>query len=396
MRISIEEAIKQLKNGKMLIVVDDENRENEGDLVYPAETITPDLVNFIVTKGRGLVCVALEEDRAKTLQLNKMTTQNTALHSTNFTVTVDALEGTESGISALDRSITIKKLADSKETADSFGRPGHISPIIAKPGGVLRRSGHTEATVDLMKLAGFEPVGVLCEILDDDGTMARIPSLERFGKEHNISIVTIEDLIRYRHNTERLVDKILVTDMPTKFGIFQLHLYVNHIDNKEHFALIKGDITTPEPVLVRVHDQCLTGDCFGSLRCDCGEQLGYAMQQIEDEGRGVLLYMSQEGRGIGIVNKLKAYVLQDEGYDTVDANLKLGLKADEREYGIGAQILSSLGISKMRIMTNNPMKIHGLDAFGLEITERIPIKVGKNKYNTHYLQTKEKRMGHML
>ena len=396
MRISIEEAIKQLKNGKMLIVVDDENRENEGDLVYPAETITSDLVNFIVTKGRGLVCVALEEDRAKNLQLNKMTTQNTALHNTNFTVTVDALEGTESGISALDRSITIQKLADSKSTADSFGRPGHISPIIAKPGGVLRRSGHTEATVDLMKLAGFEPVGVLCEILDDDGTMARMPSLERFGKEHNISIVTIEDLIRYRHNTERLVDKILVTDMPTKFGIFQLHLYVNHIDKKEHFALIKGDITTPEPVLVRVHDQCLTGDCFGSLRCDCGEQLGYAMQQIEDEGRGVLLYMSQEGRGIGIVNKLKAYVLQDEGYDTVDANLKLGLKADEREYGIGAQILSSLGISKMRIMTNNPMKIHGLDAFGLEITERIPIKVGKNKYNTHYLQTKEKRMGHML
>ncbi len=396
MKVSIEEAIKQLKNGKMLIVVDDENRENEGDLVYPAQSITPELVNFIVTQGRGLVCVALEEDRAKYLQLNQMTSQNTALHSTNFTITVDALEGTESGISAMDRAITIQKLADSKSTADSFGRPGHISPIIAKPGGVLRRSGHTEATVDLMKLAGLEPVGVLCEILDDDGTMARMPSLELFGKKHDISIVTIEDLIRYRLNTEQLVDKILITEMPTKFGIFQLHLFVSHVDKKEHFALVKGDITTPEPVLVRVHDQCLTGDCFGSLRCDCGEQLGYAMKQIEEAGRGVLLYMSQEGRGIGIVNKLKAYVLQDEGYDTVDANLKLGLKADEREYGIGAQILSSLGISKMRIMTNNPMKIHGLDAFGLEIIERIPIKVGRNKYNTHYLQTKEKRMGHML
>ncbi|MGC9325992.1 MAG: bifunctional 3,4-dihydroxy-2-butanone-4-phosphate synthase/GTP cyclohydrolase II [Candidatus Hinthialibacter sp.] len=396
MHLSVEQAIQQLKDGNMLIVVDDENRENEGDLICPAETITPERVNFIVSKARGLVCVALEHERAERLHLNLMTSENTALHNTNFTVTVDAVHGTTTGISASDRAVTIKTLADPEAVADSFARPGHISPIIAKDGGVLRRSGHTEAVVDLMKMAGFQPVGVLCEILDEDGSMARMPALEKIADEHNLGILTIEELIRYRHKTEPLIEKLLVTHMPSKMGQFELHLFISKVDGKEHVALVKGDLTTPEPVLVRVHDQCMTGDTFGSLRCDCGDQLAFALQKIEEEGRGVLLYMAQEGRGIGLVNKLRAYVLQDEGYDTVDANLKLGLKADEREYGIGAQILASLGVRKMRLMTNNPRKIQHLNAFGLEIVERIPIKVGENQYNVRYLRTKEKRMGHMF
>ncbi len=396
MHRSIEEAIQELKAGKMLIVVDDENRENEGDIVCPAETITADRVNFIVSEARGLVCVPLERDRAERLNLNLMTADNTALHNTNFTVTVDASRGTSTGISAQDRAITIRTLADPSATPDALARPGHISPIVAKEGGVLRRSGHTEAVVDLMKLAGFQPVGVLCEILSRDGSMARMPELEKFAQEHNLGIVTIEDLIRYRHKTEPLIEKILVTRMPSKMGHFDIHLFVSKVDGKEHVALVKGDISSPEPVLVRVHDQCMTGDVFGSLRCDCGEQLAFALNRIEEEGRGILLYMSQEGRGIGLTNKLRAYVLQDEGYDTVDANLKLGLKADEREYGIGAQILASLGVRQMRLMTNNPRKIQHLNAFGLEIVERIPIKVGENEYNIHYLRTKEKRMGHMF
>ncbi|MBN2329009.1 MAG: bifunctional 3,4-dihydroxy-2-butanone-4-phosphate synthase/GTP cyclohydrolase II [Candidatus Omnitrophica bacterium] len=396
MHLSVEQAIQQLKAGKMLIVVDDENRENEGDLICPAETITPERVNFIVTQARGLVCVSLEHERADRMHLNLMTSDNTALHNTNFTVTVDAIHGTTTGISASDRAVTIKTLADPEAVAESFARPGHINPIIAKDGGVLRRSGHTEAVVDLMKMAGFQPVGVLCEILDDDGNMARMPSLEKLAEKHDLGIVTIEELIRYRHKTEPLIEKVLVTQMPSKMGLFELHLFVSKVDGKEHVALVKGDLTTPEPVLVRVHDQCMTGDIFGSLRCDCGDQLAFALDKIEEEGRGVLLYMAQEGRGIGLVNKLRAYVLQDEGYDTVDANLKLGLKADEREYGIGAQILASLGVRKMRLMTNNPRKIQHLNAFGLEIVERVPIKVGENQYNVHYLRTKEKRMGHMF
>lgn len=396
MHRTVEEAVQDLKDGKMLIVVDDENRENEGDVIFPAETATPERVNFIVSKARGLVCVPLEHKRADYLHLNLMTADNTALHNTNFTVTVDAIHGTTTGISAADRAITIRQLADPNATADSFGRPGHICPIIAKEGGVLRRAGHTEAVVDFMKLAGFQPVGVLCEILNEDGSMARMPSLEVFAREHGLGIVTIEDLIRYRHRTEQLIDKILVTAMPSKMGQFELHLFHSKADGKEHVALVKGDVTTPEPVLVRVHDQCMTGDVFGSLRCDCGEQLAYALNKIEEEGRGVLLYMSQEGRGIGLTNKLRAYVLQDQGYDTVDANLKLGLKADEREYGIGAQILASLGVKKMRLMTNNPRKIQHLNAFGLEIVERVSIQVGENQYNVRYLRTKEKKMGHMF
>lgn len=395
MIVTVEEAAADLKAGKMLIVVDDQNRENEGDLVMPAANITPEQVNFIVTKARGLLCVALERQRAERLFLAPMTADNTALHRTNFTITVDARQGATTGISAHDRALTIRRLADPHARPEDFARPGHVSPIIAKDGGVLRRAGHTEATVDLMKLAGLDPVGVLCEILDEDGSMARLPSLEKLSEKYSINIVTIEDLIRYRHSTEHLVDKVLVTHMPTRHGQFDLHLFVSKVDNKEHVALVKGDLTTPEPVLVRVHDQCLTGDAFGSLRCDCGVQLQFALQKIEEEGRGVVLYMAQEGRGIGLVDKLRSYVLQDQGYDTVDANLKLGHKADEREYGIGAQILASLGIRRMRIMTNNPRKIHGLNAFGLEIVERIPIHVGENKFNVHYLRTKGERMGHL-
>lgn len=395
MIVTVEEAAADLKAGKMLIVVDDQNRENEGDLVMPASNITPEQVNFIVTKARGLLCVALERERAERLFLTPMTADNTALHRTNFTITVDARQGATTGISTHDRALTIRRLADPHTSPEDFARPGHVSPIIATDGGVLRRAGHTEATVDLMKLAGLDPVGVLCEILDEDGSMARLPSLEKLSEKYSINIVTIEDLIRYRHATEHLVDKVLVTRMPTRLGLFELHLFVSKVDHKEHVALVKGDLTTPEPVLVRVHDQCLTGDAFGSLRCDCGVQLQFAMQKIEEEGRGVVLYMAQEGRGIGLVDKLRSYVLQDQGYDTVDANLKLGHKADEREYGIGAQILAGLGIRRMRLMTNNPRKIHGLHAFGLEIVERIPIHVGENKFNVHYLRTKGERMGHL-
>jgi 3,4-dihydroxy 2-butanone 4-phosphate synthase/GTP cyclohydrolase II len=396
MIIGIEEAIKELKTGKMLIAVDDENRENEGDLICAAQTITAEQVNQIVSIGRGLLCVAMDKQWADRLHLYPMTNENTALHNTNFTVSVDAKENVSSGISAQDRAQTIQLLAKVEATPDDLARPGHIFPIIAKEGGTLRRAGHTEAVVDLMNLAGLNPVGVLCEILDTDGKMARLPSLEKFSKEHGIGIITIEDLIAYRRQKENLIVKVLETKLPSRFGTFQLHLFISKVDGKEHMALVKGDITTEEPVLTRVHDQCVTGDMFGSLRCDCGPQLEYALRTIEKEGRGVLLYMSQEGRGIGLTNKLKAYVLQDQGYDTVDANLKLGLKADEREYGIGAQILSQLGVKKMRIMTNNPKKIVGLTAFGLEITEQIPIKVGENEFNVHYLQTKKNRMGHLL
>jgi 3,4-dihydroxy 2-butanone 4-phosphate synthase/GTP cyclohydrolase II len=325
-----------------------------------------------------------------------MTNENTALHHTNFTVSVDAKQNVSSGISAHDRAETIKMLANPNAKPEDFARPGHIFPIVSKEGGTLRRAGHTEAVTDLMNLAGFKPVGVLCEILDNDGQMARLPALEKFSKEHDIGIITIEDLIAYRRKKEQLIEKILETRMPSKFGHFQLHLFASKVDGKEHMALVKGDLGLDEPVLTRVHDQCLTGDMFGSLRCDCGAQLDYAMRKIEEEGRGVLLYMSQEGRGIGLTNKLKAYVLQDDGYDTVEANLKLGLKADEREYGIGAQILSYLGVKKMRLMTNNPKKIVGLSAFGLEIVEQLPIKVGMNEFNVHYLQTKKDKMGHLL
>lgn len=396
MRLTVEEAVEQLAAGKMIIVVDDEHRENEGDIVCAAQTITPEQVNFIVTHARGLLCVPMSAEWAENLDLKPMIGDNTALHKTNFTVSVDAVEGTTTGISAADRAVTIQKLADPEAKPRDFGRPGHIFPLIAKRGGVVRRSGHTEAVVDLMKMARFEPVGVLCEIMDEDGSMARMPSLEKFGEKHDMGILTIEDLIAYRNHTEKLFDKVLTTKMPTTFGQFDLHVYVDTPENKEHLALVMGDVTTPDPVLVRVHSQCLSGDAFGSLRCDCGEQLHAAMRMIQEAGRGVVLYMPQEGRGIGLLEKLRAYKLQDEGLDTVDANLKLGHQPDSRDYGIGAQILSDLGIHSMRLMTNNPKKILGLSGYGLEITEQLPIRVEANEFNVHYLETKRTRMGHLI
>ena len=396
MMLHIDEAIRHLRTGKMMIVVDDENRENEGDLIAPAETLTAEAVNLIISKARGLLCVPMEETWAGRLHLHPMTMENTALHQTNFTVTVDAAKGTTTGISAHDRALTIRLLADPKSQPEDFARPGHICPLIAKRGGVLRRAGHTEAVVDLMKMAGYQPVGVLCEILDEDGKMARLPALERFAEAHGLGIITIEDLIAYRRHSENQVIKVLETDMPTIYGCFRLHLFTSTIDEKHHLALVKGDVKTEEPVLVRVHSQCITGDMFGSLRCDCGDQLHHALKKIEEEGRGVLLYMPQEGRGVGLVNKLKAYALQDTGLDTVDANIRLGLKPDDRDYGIGAQVLAHLGLKKMRLMTNNPKKIVGLNGHGLEIVEQIPIRVGQNEYNVHYLETKKNRMGHML
>ncbi|MBI1390018.1 MAG: bifunctional 3,4-dihydroxy-2-butanone-4-phosphate synthase/GTP cyclohydrolase II [bacterium] len=396
MIISPEEAVERLKNGEMLIVVDDEDRENEGDIVAPAETITPDRVNFIIKEARGLLCVPMPQDWADRLDLTPMARENTALHNTNFSVSVDAVQDTTTGISTHDRAVTIKKLADPNARAADLARPGHIFPLIAKPGGVLRRSGHTEAVVDLMQAAGFQPVGVLCEMLNDDGTMSRLPSLMEFAQKHNLGIVTIESMIAWRRKSERLVEKVLTTRMPTKYGMFMLHLFLSLPEKKEHLVLVQGDVATDEPVLVRVHSQCLTGDVLGSLRCDCGNQLQYAMEKIGEEKRGVLLYMPQEGRGIGLVNKLKAYALQDQGLDTVEANLHLGLKADDRDYGIGALILANLGVKKMRLMTNNPKKIVGLSAYGLEIAEQIPVHVGVNEYNYQYLETKRLKMGHML
>ncbi len=396
MILTIEEAIKELQKGNFLIVTDDQSRENEGDLILPAQYSTPEKVNFIISKARGLLCVAMEKERADKLKLTPMTSDNTSLHHTNFTVSVDAAEGTTTGISASDRSVTIQKLADDNSQAEDFGRPGHIFPLIAMKGGVLRRAGHTEAVVDLMKIAGLTPVGALCEILDEEGNAARMPALEKLSHEHKIGIVTIENLISYRHKTEKLVKEVLKTKLPSKYGMYDLYLFTNAVNDKIHLALVKGDITSDEPVLTRVHDECLTGDILGSMRCDCGEQLEVALKKIEEEGRGVLLYMRQEGRGIGLVQKLHAYVLQDQGYDTVEANIKLGHKADERDYGIGAQILSALGVKKMRLMTNNPRKIVGLSAFNLEIVERIPIQVRQNEYNTRYLKTKVEKMGHLI
>lgn len=396
MRLTVEQAVEEIAAGRMIIVVDDENRENEGDIVCAAETITPDQVNFIVKEARGLLCTPMTPEWAEHLQLTPMTHENTALHSTNFTVSVDAVEGTTTGISAQDRAETIQKLADPAAKASDFARPGHVFPLVAKKGGVVRRSGHTEAVVDLLRMGKRTPVGVLCEIMDEDGSMARMPSLERFSEEHGMGILTIEDLIAYRNSHETLFKKIMVTEMPTVYGHFTLHLYEDLPDGKEHIALVRGNVDDGDPVLVRVHSQCLTGDTFGSLRCDCGEQFEFAMQKIQEEERGVLLYMPQEGRGIGLAEKLKAYALQDEGYDTVEANLKLGHKIDSRDYGIGAQILADLGVRKMRLMTNNPKKIVGLSAFGLEIAEQIPLKVPANPHNLRYLEAKRTKMGHLI
>lgn len=396
MHISIEEALAQLRAGKMIIVTDDVERENEGDIIAAAHSITAEQVNFIVAQARGLLCVSMEQEWAEQLNLAPMVPENTSLHKTNFTVSVDALEGVSTGISAQDRAKTIRLLANPNAKPENFGRPGHIFPLVAKPGGVLRRAGHTEAVVDLMKMVGNVPVGVLCEILDESGDSARGDNLLDFAKKHDIGIITIEDLVAYRRSKEVLVEKVAETKLPTKFGYFDLHVFLSLVDKKEHIALVRGDVTSAEPVLTRVHDQCLTGDTFGSLRCDCGEQLDRALSMINDAGRGVLLYMAQEGRGIGLINKIRAYNLQDQGYDTVDANLKLGLKADARDYGIGAQILSLLGTSQLRLITNNPKKIVGLTGHGLEIVEQIPIKVQENEFNVRYLKTKKERMGHLI
>jgi 3,4-dihydroxy 2-butanone 4-phosphate synthase/GTP cyclohydrolase II len=393
---TVTEAIEDIKAGKMVIVVDDEDRENEGDFIMAADKATPEAVNFISKHGRGLICATLNHSRLEKLDLDAMVRNNTALHGTRFTVSVDAVRNTTTGISAFDRSITIKRLIAEDARPDDFGRPGHIFPIQALDGGVLARAGHTEASVDLARLAGLTPAGVLCEIIDDDGHMARVPRLVEMAKEFDLKIITVKDLIEYRRNNEKLVEKVTVVDFPTRYGEFKLHLYRSDIDDHHHLAVVKGDVANKKDVMVRVHSQCLTGDVFGSARCDCGDQLGHAMNMIEKEGLGVLLYMRQEGRGIGLANKIKAYLLQDNGRDTVEANEELGFKADLRDYGIGAQILRDLGLTTIRILTNNPRKLVGLDGHGLEISDRVPIQITPSEHNRKYLETKRDKLGHLL
>jgi 3,4-dihydroxy 2-butanone 4-phosphate synthase/GTP cyclohydrolase II len=394
---SVESAIEDIRKGKVVIVVDDEDRENEGDFITAAENITTEMANFIIKEGRGLMCVPMTRERASELELDMMVSQNTALHQTPFTVSVDSkLPGTSTGISAFDRATTIRQLADDKTKPSDLARPGHIFPLRAMEGGVLRRVGHTEAAVDLARLAGFKPIGVLCEILADDGSMARLPELAKIKEKFDLKLITIKDLVAYRMQKEKLVRRAVEVRLPTHFGDFKLIAYETMIDDKNHLALVKGDISNGEPVLLRVHSSCATGDLFGSMRCDCGEQLATAMMMIEQEGRGVLLYIMQEGRGIGLINKLKAYNLQDQGLDTVEANERLGFKADLRDYGIGAQIICDLGVKKMRLMTNNPKKVVGLEGYGLEVTERVPLEVNPNSINKEYLETKKTKMGHLI
>jgi len=394
---TIEEAFEDIRSGKMIIVIDDADRENEGDLIVAAELITPEQINFITREARGILCVAINAKKAKELELDLMVNDNTSFHQTPFTVSVDFLHGTTSGVSTFDRTATIKAIADEKSKPNDFARPGHIFPLIAKNGGVLKRAGHTEAATDLVTLAGLKPVGVLCEILHVDGTMSRLPQLIDFADKHNLKIISIADLIEFRRRKEKLVKCKTVINLPTAYGDFKLHLYENLLDNNDNpVAIVKGELLNDSPTLVRVHSECLTGDVFGSLRCDCGEQLTAALEMIEEEGRGVLLYMRQEGRGIGIVNKLLAYELQDKGIDTVEANEVLGFKADLRDYGIGAQILKDLGLTKIRLITNNPKKIIGLNGYDLDIVERVPVEVKPNNSNTRYLKTKKEKLGHLL
>lgn len=393
---SIEEAIEDYRDGKILIVVDDEDRENEGDFILAATKVTPEKINFLTKHGRGLICAPMTEERLEELELYSMVERTTALHGTKFTVSVDAVRNTTTGISAHDRAQTIKVLIDPYARPQDLARPGHIFPIKAEKGGVLSRAGHTEAVVDLARLSGLYPAGVLCEIMDEDGSMARVPKLMKIARKYDLKIITIRDLIEYRRRTEKLVYRKATVKLPTKFGNFVLHLYESAVDEHHHLALVKGDVNTPEPVIVRVHSQCLTGDIFGSLRCDCGEQLNKALQIIEQEERGVLLYMRQEGRGIGLSNKIMAYQLQDNGRDTVEANEELGFKPDLRDYGIGAQILVDLGIKKIRLLTNNPKKIVGLKGYNLEIVERFPIEVTPNEENARYLETKRDKLGHLI
>jgi 3,4-dihydroxy 2-butanone 4-phosphate synthase/GTP cyclohydrolase II len=392
----IPEAIEQIRQGRMVIVVDDEDRENEGDLIMAAEKITPEAVNFMATHGRGLICVPMEEERLRFLDLSPMVHINTAKMQTPFTVSVDAVEGTTTGISAFDRAQTIRVLIDAESRRGDLARPGHIFPLMARRGGVLRRAGHTEATIDLARLAGFTPAGVLCEIMNEDGTMARLPQLLEFGREHELLVISIQNLITYRKKHEKLVQRLVETELPTRLGDFHLVLYESILDEDHHVALILGDVRTPEPVLVRVHSQCLTGDVLGSLRCDCGEQRDRALEKIREAGRGVFLYMRQEGRGIGLLNKMRAYHLQDQGLDTVEANVKLGFRPDERDYGIGAQILTDLGLTRIRLLTNNPTKRVGIAGFGLEVVERVPLEVPVNPKSRRYLETKRAKLGHLL
>ncbi|HWY10215.1 MAG TPA: bifunctional 3,4-dihydroxy-2-butanone-4-phosphate synthase/GTP cyclohydrolase II [Bacteroidia bacterium] len=392
---TIEEAISELKKGKVIIVVDDEDRENEGDFVTAAHNVTPEVINFMATHGRGLICTPITEERAAELDLHLMVSKNTAQHETAFTVSVDLLgHGCSTGISASDRSKTVKALIDPKIRSSDLGRPGHIFPLIAKTGGVLRRTGHTEATIDLAVMAGFEPCGALVEIMNEDGSMARLPDLMKIAEKFKLKIVSIKDLISYRLAKETIVERQVEVNMPTNWGDFKLVAYKVNTNGQEHMALVKGEWKKDEPVLCRVHSSCVTGDVFGSCRCDCGPQLHAAMQMVEKEGKGVIVYMNQEGRGIGLLNKLKAYKLQEKGRDTVEANLELGFKMDERDYGIGAQILRDLGVQKIKLMTNNPKKRAGLIGYGLEIVDNVPIIITPNPHNEKYLQTKKEKMGH--
>ncbi len=394
---TIEEAISDIKLGKIVIVVDDEDRENEGDFIIASKMVTAEVINFMSKHGRGLICIALEEERCNELGLELMVNNNSALHETAFTVSVDLLgNGCTSGISAHDRAKTIQALIDNKTKIEDLGRPGHIFPLIAKKGGVLRRSGHTEAAMDLARLAGFQPSGVLVEIMHDDGSMARLPELKLVAKKFDFKIISIKDLIEFRLKSDSLIEEIVRVNMPTKYGNFILIAFQEKNSKNEHLALIKGEWEKDEPVLVRVHSSCVTGDILGSLRCDCGEQLQMAMQMVEEEGKGAILYMDQEGRGIGLLNKLKAYRLQEGGMDTVEANLHLGFQMDQRDYGVGAQMLRHIGITKLKLISNNPKKRVGLIGYGLEVVENIPLEVDANKHNEKYLQTKKDKLGHDL